>query len=119
MADIHSEKQPTDTSGYRIQKSVIIDRSPEELYAVWRNFGNLAQFMVHLESVETLSNERSRWRVKGPNDRTVEYEAEIIEDIPGERISWRSLEEADVENSGSVLFRRAPGGRGTEVQVTL
>jgi uncharacterized membrane protein len=48
----------------------------------------------------------------------VEWDAEMIEDTP-QRISWRSLERADVPNSGTVDFTPAPGGRGTELRVRL
>ena len=36
-----------------------------------------------------------------------------------QRISWRSLEGADVRNSGTVEFKPAPGNRGTELRVRL
>jgi uncharacterized membrane protein len=50
---------------------------------------------------------------------SVEWEAEMLEEREHEWIAWRSLEGADVPNSGSVRFRRAPGARGTEVRVQL
>src|SRR6266550_8238119 len=34
-----------------VEKSIIIDKSPEELYRFWRDFENLPRFMDHLESV--------------------------------------------------------------------
>ena len=40
-------------------------------------------------------------------------------DVAAERIAWASVEGADVDTSGEVLFVPAPGGRGTEVRVTL
>jgi uncharacterized membrane protein len=49
----------------------------------------------------------------------VEWEAELVEDVDGERISWRSIESSDVDHHGSVRFARAPGARGTEVEVHL
>jgi hypothetical protein len=49
----------------------------------------------------------------------VEWEATIIADVPGEVITWRSLENADVDNAGAVRFEEAPGGRGTIVKVTI
>ena len=45
--------------------------------------------------------------------------AEITEDRPNELIAWRSFEGADVDNSGSVRFEEAPGGRGTIVRVEV
>jgi uncharacterized membrane protein len=49
----------------------------------------------------------------------VEWDAEIIDETPGERIAWRSLPGADVDSAGSVTFKRGPEGRGTEVHVSL
>jgi uncharacterized membrane protein len=34
-------------------------------------------------------------------------------------IAWRSLPGADVDNAGSVWFKDAPGGRGTELKIEL
>jgi uncharacterized membrane protein len=74
--------------------------------------------MEHLESVQVLDDRRSRWTAKGPAGRNVEWEAEIHNEIPGERIAWRSLPNADVDNAGSVHFRDLGNGR-TEVRVVL
>jgi hypothetical protein len=54
-----------------------------------------------------------------PAGTTVDWEAEIVEDIPSQRIAWRSVEGSKVGNSGSVTFSPAPGDRGTEVRVEL
>jgi len=75
--------------------------------------------MQHLESVETTGDTRSHWRAKAPAGRTVEWDAEVIEERPDELIMWRSLEGADVMNSGSVQFKQAASNRGTEVVVEL
>jgi len=37
-----------------VEKSIIIDKSPEELYSFWRDFENLPRFMDHLESVNSV-----------------------------------------------------------------
>ncbi|HSE97611.1 MAG TPA: SRPBCC family protein [Blastocatellia bacterium] len=96
-----------------------VNRPPEELYRFWRNFENLPRFMTHLESVQTMSDKRSHWKARAPLGSSVEWDAEIVEDRPNEFIAWRSLEGADVDNSGWVRFDRAPGGRGTEVRVQI
>jgi uncharacterized membrane protein len=103
----------------QVKKSITINRSPEELYQFWRNFENLPRFMNHLESVRTTAGNRSHWVAKAPAGTSVEWDAEITEDRPNELIAWRSLEGADVDNSGSVTFERAPGGRGTIVRVEI
>ena len=43
----------------------------------------------------------------------------ITADTPNELIAWRSLEGADVDNSGIVSFEPRPGGRGTIVRVEI
>jgi uncharacterized membrane protein len=101
------------------KRGVTVRRSPAECYAYWRDFENLPRFMRHLESVTVTGENRSHWVAKAPAGQTVEWDAETTEDVPDERIAWRSVEGSDVRNAGAVEFRAAPGGRGTEVRVTL
>jgi len=103
----------------RTKRSLTINKSPEECYAFWHNFENLPQFMRHLESVTVTGERRSHWKAKAPAGATVEWDAETTEDRPNELIAWRSTDDADVYNAGSVRFERAPGGRGTEVRIEL
>jgi uncharacterized membrane protein len=100
------------------KKSVTIARPREEVYRYWRDFENLPRFVQYLESVENLGDGRSRW-VASAAGRTFQWDAEIVEDVPNELISWRALPNAEIPNSGSVRFRTAKGGRGTEVSVQL
>jgi uncharacterized membrane protein len=106
-------------SAVRVSKAITIDRPAADLYRFWRDFHNLPRIMRHLETVQILDERRSRWKAKAPLGRTVEWEAEITEDRPDERIAWRSLEGTDVPNYGSVTFERAAGGRGTTLRVDL
>jgi uncharacterized membrane protein len=120
----HANERKTSAGGWmqrgvRVEQATTINKSIEEVYQFWQKFENFPRFMRHLESVERLPGNRSRWRAKGPAGTSVEWEAETIEEREHERIAWRSLEGADVPNSGSVRFRRAPHGRGTEVRVQL
>ena len=105
--------------GIKVEKTVTIDRSADELFDFWRNFENLPRIMVHLESVTVQDSSKSHWVAKAPLGTTVSWDAEIINEKPGEMIAWRSTENADVPNTGSVWFRSAPEGRGTEVKVNL
>jgi len=102
-----------------IRKTSIINRSPEELYELWRNFENLPLFMRHLESVEVRDNRLSHWVALGPMGAKVEWDAEITEERPNQMISWSSLPGSDVDHSGSVWFQPAPGNRGTLVAVEI
>lgn len=112
-------KRNSNGRGIRVQRSITINRLPEDVYAFWRDFQNLPRFMRHLESVQMTEDGRSHWKAEAPAGMSVEWDAEMTEDRPNELIAWRSLEGAEVENSGRVQFARAPGGRGTEVAVDL
>ena len=104
----------------RVKKSVIIDKPAAELYQFWRKFENLPRVMYHLDSVTTAADgKRSHWVAKAPGGTQVEWDAELTEDVPNERIAWQSIEGSDVENRGEVRFERAPGGRGTMVTVEM
>ncbi len=105
--------------GIRVHTGVTIARPVADVYAFWRNFDNLPRFMEHLESVTTIDDRRSHWVVRAPAGKTVEWDAEIVHEEPNKVIGWRSLPGADVVNAGSVNFDEAPGGRGTEVRVSL
>jgi uncharacterized membrane protein len=104
--------------GILFEKSVEINKSPDELYNFWRNFENLPRFMDHLESVKCITDTHSHWVAKAPAGMKVEWGAEIINDIPGEKIAWQSLPDADVRNAGTVIFEDAGEGR-THVRVRI
>jgi len=101
-----------------VEHSVVIDRPAQAVYDYWRKLENLPQIMSHLESVTTLDEKRSRWVAKAPLGTHVEWEAEIVNDKPGQRIGWHSLPGATVDNAGSVQFESLPNG-GTRVHVAL
>jgi uncharacterized membrane protein len=103
----------------KVKKTILINRSPEELYRHWRDFHNLPRFMKNLESVEVTTDKRSHWVAKGPAGARVKWDAEITEDRPSESIVWRSLDGADIDHFGSVRFEPATGGRGTLVSVEM
>lgn len=103
----------------RAEKTVSIDRSPEDLYRYWRNFENLPTFMKHLRSVQVLNEHRSHWVANAPMGADVEWDAEIISDQENRLIAWASAEGSEIDHSGFVRFTPGPEGRGTEVKVVI
>jgi uncharacterized membrane protein len=75
--------------------------------------------MSYLQSVRDTGNGRSHWVAAAPGGRSVEWDAEVVNDVPGQMISWRSLPGSNVCTSGSVVFEAAPGNRGTIVRVQM
>jgi uncharacterized membrane protein len=102
-----------------IETSIAINKSPEELYAFWRDFKNLPLFMKGLESVTVLDELKSHWVAKAMGAARVEWDAEIYNEKENELIAWRSLENTDVVNAGSVRFQKGPQGHGTYLRVTI
>jgi uncharacterized membrane protein len=107
------------SGGVNVDEVVTINRSAEDLYDVWRDFTQLPMFMENLVSVRKLDTRRSHWVAKAPAGQTVEWDAEIINEIPNSLIAWRTLPNSNVISAGSVHFKRAPGNRGTEVRVRM
>jgi uncharacterized membrane protein len=104
--------------GVRVEKSIEIAKSPHELYHFWHDLTNLPGIMPHLKSVTT-QGARSHWVVEGPAGHDVEWDAEFINDKPGEMIAWQSLPGAEVRNAGSVHFESVNGGDVTRVKVAI
>ena len=101
-----------------IGRAVTINRPAAELFAYWRDFSNLANFMENVERIDILDERRSHWVVKAPGGKTVEWNAVVTEEAADRYIAWTSEEGADVPNSGRIEFRDA-GARGTVVNVTM
>jgi uncharacterized membrane protein len=110
---------PGGDGSVRVEQTITINKPPSEVYAFWRDFANLPRFMTHLESVTSTGAGKSHWVAKAPLGKTVEWDAEIINEEPGRLIAWRSLHNADIHNTGSVRFEPAPGGRGTELRLRI
>jgi uncharacterized membrane protein len=110
----------SDTAGgVRVRTSITIMRGRDDIYRFWRDFSNLPRVMRHLEAVHVHGERRSHWVARAPGGAHVEWDAEIVEERPGERIAWRSLPGGDVQTDGVVRFVSAPAGRGTEVHLDM
>ena len=103
----------------KIEQSITIQRSPQDLYRFWRHVDNLPKVMSHIRSVQSMDDYRSHWVVDTlPGAPTVEWDAEIINEVANERIGWRTLHGASVEHAGSITFEPVEG-QNTRVTVTL
>jgi len=61
--------------------------------------------MPHVREVRPLNGAKlTHWKVERPAGKTAEWDAEITEDVPNEKIAWRSTEGSKVETNGVVRF---------------
>lgn len=103
----------------RAEANIAVEQPPEECYRYWANLENLPRFVSYLESVRSTSEGRSHWVASGPGGARVEWDAVVVDDVPNQRISWRSVDGSKIRHSGSVEFQGAPGGRGTVVRIQM
>jgi uncharacterized membrane protein len=103
--------------GVHVRDRITIRRDVETVYRFWRRLENLPRLIDHLESVVQTDETYSHWVARGPFGLRVEWDAQIINEIPNRLLAWRSLEGADLVSAGSVHFRETP--LGTELHVVM
>ena len=105
--------------GVHVREAIRLEVPLEVVYGFWRRFENLPRFMTYLDQVTDLGGGRSHWVAKGPAGTAVEWDAEIINEVPNDVIGWRSLEGSDIATAGSVHFSTVRQGRSTQMSVHL
>ena len=106
--------------GIHVKESVRLECPVDEVYRFWSRLENLPTFMKNLAVVTDLGGGRSHWVARGPGGVRVEWDAEIINEIPNKVLAWKSLPGGDVVSAGSVTFGPARGNdSGTQLTVTL
>jgi uncharacterized membrane protein len=107
---------PADRDGRTwVRTSALIHVPPAKLYELWRDVEKAPLWQEQLTSVTATSPRTSHWVMKS-GDSKVEWDAEIVNDEPGRRISWNSTG-GDVEQAGEVIFEPSAGNRATNVTV--
>ncbi|HET6757072.1 MAG TPA: SRPBCC family protein [Burkholderiales bacterium] len=98
-----------------VQESIEINRPVSTLYNQWTQFEDFPRFMEGVREVKQLDETHLRWRAEiGGKEES--WDAEITEQIPDERIAWRSTSGA--KNSGVVTFQRLSDEK-TKVMVQM
>lgn len=105
--------------GEKVERAITILRPASELFAYWRNFHHLPNFMKHLESIRATSSTSAHWIWRTLGNVKLEWDTEIIAETQDRMISWQTSPDASVLQAGSVWFKPAPQDGATEVQVQL
>jgi uncharacterized membrane protein len=101
----------------RVHESIEVQAPLQDVFTYWSDLENFPRIMSNVENVHVMDRERSRWRIKGPLGRTVEFEAVTTEMSPERGIAWNSVE-GEVDTSGQVRFEEVATGR-TRIDVTM
>jgi len=98
-----------------VTQSIEVEVPVRAAYDQWTQFEEFPEFMEGVEEVRQLDDTHIEWKAEIAG-RTKEWEAEITEQHPDERVAWKS--ESGAPNSGVVTFHRLADGRcGVTVQM--
>jgi len=98
-----------------IEKSIEVEVPVRTAYNQWTQFEEFPRFMEGVERVEQLGDRRLHWRASVGGE-TLEWDAEISEQVPDQRIAWHSTDGAP--NAGVVTFHRLSDDR-TKIMLQL
>jgi len=86
-----------------IEEHIDVDVPLRTAYNQWTQFADFPQFMEGVDSVTQLTDSLTHWKISIAG-QTREFDAEITEQTPDERVAWRSLD--GLGHAGVVTFHR-------------
>jgi hypothetical protein len=92
-------------------RSILLHRSPQEIYAVVRDFGSAPKWRTDVKRIEVETP--VYFREEGKHG-TVNYE--LVEDVPAQRMVTR-IRDTDLGYSGQWTYSFTPENSGTRVTV--
>jgi uncharacterized membrane protein len=99
----------------RIEKTFEIDCPVRTVYNQWTQFEEFPRFMEGVKEVQQIDDTHLHWRASIAG-KEKEWDSEITEQVPDQRIAWRSTSGA--RNAGSVRFEPLAAER-TRVMLTM
>jgi uncharacterized membrane protein len=120
-----AEREATIVKPIEISASMTIYKPRKEVYKYWRQLENLPRFMSHLKEVRQMDSTHSHWIAQIGDGKvaetlgSVEWDAQLIHEVPNERLVWKSVEGATIDNAGEVRFTESADGFGTEIHATI
>ena len=97
-----------------VSKYIRIEAPPQQVWDLWRDPTGFPEFMDSVESVEA-NGQQWHWKVSGPAGKSVEWDSKIVEEIPGEKLAWKSI--SGMPNSGAVRLDERDGQTDLEYAI--
>ncbi len=98
-----------------VEKSIEVEVPVREAYNQWTQFEEFPSFMEGVEQVRQLDDTHLHWKAEIGGEE-LEWDAEITEQTPDQRIAWKSTSGAT--NAGVVTFHRLDEGK-TKITVQM
>jgi uncharacterized membrane protein len=86
-----------------VEQHIDVEVPLTAVYDEWTQFERLPRFMAGVEEVRQLDETHLRWRASY-DGAAAEWECEVVEQRPEERIAWRST--SGLTHGGVVAFNR-------------
>src|SRR5438094_6111839 len=102
-----------------IEKSIIVDRAPEDVYAFWRDLTHVPEFMERVESVEIVDSELSRWSIKAPLGVRLHWTVQILSETAPYDLAWCTRDGARIRYQGRVELKNDTATGGTQATLRL
>ncbi len=106
-ANVDQARAEDDASLSKTSTSIEVNVPLTVAYNQWTQFEEYPQFMSAVQSVEQIKDDLVHWKVSIAG-HTVEYDAQILEQVPDSRIVWQSVNGR--ETGGAVSFERVADG---------
>ncbi|EEF63246.1 SRPBCC family protein [Pedosphaera parvula] len=84
-----------------IEKTIEVEAPVNKVYNQWTQFEDFPEFMEGVEEVRQLDDKHLHW-VAEIGGKKKEWDAEIYEQVPDQKVAWRSITGA--RNAGMVEF---------------
>jgi len=86
-----------------IEQSIEVDVPVQTAYNQWTQFESFPAFMQNVEEIRQTDDKHLHWVAEFGGNRH-EWDAEITEQLPDERVAWRNTDGKD--NAGVVTFHK-------------
>ncbi|MFE9445770.1 SRPBCC family protein [Streptomyces sp. NPDC006602] len=87
-----------------VKEAVEVEVPVHTAYNQWTQFEDFPQFMEGVEEVRQLDERHNHWTTKFSGMKR-EFDTEIVDQLPDERITWRTTT-GDTRQKGTVRFHR-------------
>jgi uncharacterized membrane protein len=103
VAKLPKKRLTSETTPRTVEADIEVNVPVSTAYNQWTQFEEFPQFMDGVEQVRQLDDQRLHWVAEFGGTRH-EWDAEITEQLPDERVAWRNTDGKD--NAGVVTFHK-------------
>jgi uncharacterized membrane protein len=102
----------------RVATAITVRAPASRVYEALANAQNLPRFVKSFASIDVRTPRLIRWTATLPGGFSLEWEIEMTEEEPGERLAWQTREGSTFPAAGQITVRPAPADQGTEIRFT-